>query len=74
MGIHADLGRALADAAEGASPVQVLVRSDAPSGVELYGVVTGELSKTHVRVRTDDGLVLPVAKTDLTFLPREAVR
>ncbi|MGX5776488.1 hypothetical protein [Methylorubrum zatmanii] len=71
MGIYADLGRTLAASAEAATAVRVLV-SDPESGAELYGVVTGEHSETHVLIRADDGLVFPAAKASLTFLPGDA--
>lgn len=66
MGAFAELGKALA---EGLS-VRVAVR-DPEGGAEMRGVLTRELSDTHVRLRADDGLVFAVAKTDLTFLPTE---
>ena len=72
MGIYANLGRANAASAEGGAPVRVAIYVDADSGVELRGEVTAELSQTHVRVRSDDGLVFAAAKTDLTFLPGDA--
>lgn len=72
MGIYADLGRAVAALVEGAPPIRVVVCADAASGVALLGEVTAELSASHVRVRCDDGLVIAVRKTDLTFLPGDA--
>lgn len=72
MGIYADLGRAIAANAEGGPPVRVSIYVDADSTVELHGEVTAELSDTHVRIRSDDGLVFAAAKTDLTFLPGDA--
>lgn len=67
MGAVIDLGRAIAAMAEGAPAVRALV-SDPAGGVELRGVITAEISDTHVRLRADDGLVWAVAKRDLTFL------
>lgn len=72
MGIYADLGRAIAASAEGGAPVRVAICADAESGIELRGEVTAELSASHVRVRSDDGLVFAAAKTDLTFLSGDA--
>ena len=72
MGIYADLGRAIAASVDGGAPVRVAFLADADSGFELRGEVTAELSESHVRVRSDDGLIFAAAKADLTFLPGDA--